>query len=127
MFLGALRPRELAPELAWAWKRLAETNGCIPIALLSAKAGWSRQHLRERFHSELGVTPKTAARIFRFERAVSFIKQPRPNLAGIAAECGYHDQAHMTNEWNALAGCSPGEWIARELPFFQYSVPSGGD
>jgi hypothetical protein len=43
------------------------------------------------------------------------------------AVCGFHDQAHMTLEWNSLAGCTPGTWIVNELPFFQYAEPRTGE
>jgi AraC-like DNA-binding protein len=99
----------------------------VPVHQLAKEIGWSRQHFRERFHGALGITPKTAARIFRFERAVRLMKEKRSSLAHVAADCGYHDQAHMTLEWNAFAGCTPKVWIDRELPFFQYSEPEGGD
>ena len=39
------------------------------------------------------------------------------SLAQLAAEYGFHDQAHMTLEWNLLAGCTPKVWIARELSY----------
>jgi AraC-like DNA-binding protein len=126
-FLKALRPVTVQPELVWAWRRLAQTHGCVAVHQLAREIGWSRQHFGERFQRVLGVPPKTAARVFRFERAVRLIKVGRLSLAQIAAECGYHDQAHMTLEWNALAGCAPKAWIANELPFFQYSEPAGGD
>lgn len=126
-FLRALKPITLRPELVWAWKKLGQTHGCVPVHQLAIETGWSRQYFRESFQSLFGVPPKTAARIFRFERAVQLIKRGGLNLAGVAAECGYHDQAHMTLEWNALAGRTPKAWIANELPFFQYSVPADGD
>jgi AraC-like DNA-binding protein len=42
--------------------------------------------------------------------------------------CGYYDQAHLTNDWRQLSGCTPGEWIAEKLRFFQDHgpVPSRG-
>ncbi|HEY2979735.1 MAG TPA: AraC family transcriptional regulator [Anaerolineales bacterium] len=128
VFVRALRPTA-APrrELAWAWGRLVQAHGCMPIQRLAHELGWSRRHFSERFRTELGVTPKTAARIFRFERACRLIKDERPSLAELAYACGYHDQAHMTREWNALAGCTPGIWIARELPFVQDYELSGRD
>jgi transcriptional regulator GlxA family with amidase domain len=73
------------------------------------------------------VTPKTAARIFRFERACWLIKDARPRLADVAVACGYHDQAHLTRDWNAMAGCSPRAWIASQLPFIQDYELSGSD
>ena len=33
-------------------------------------------------------------------------------LAGIAADCGYADQAHMVREFRELAGNSPVGWAA---------------
>ena len=81
----------------------------------------------ERFREEIGLTPKSAARVFRFERACRLIKDERPRLAQVASACGYYDQAHMTREWNALTGCSPNAWIASELPFLQDYELAGRD
>jgi AraC-like DNA-binding protein len=37
--------------------------------------------------------------------------------------CGYFDQAHLTNDWKQLAGCTPGQWMSQELPFLQDQRP----
>jgi AraC-like DNA-binding protein len=42
----------------------------------------------------------------------------------LSAELGYADQAHLTREWNAIAGCSPRQWIAEELPNIQDATPA---
>jgi AraC-like DNA-binding protein len=117
--LRSLGPQETPRELAWAWGQLARAHGRRSIQSLAREIGWSRRHFTERFRASLGVAPKTAARIFRFERACRLIKDERPKLADLAVACGYHDQAHLTREWNALAGSTPRAWIARELPFIQ--------
>lgn len=110
------------PEIAWTWQRIVRAAGTEPVAGLATQVGWSRRHLTERFRAEFGLTPKQAARVLRFERACAMLQCSRQvNLAELAVRCGYHDQAHMTNEWRALAGCTPGTWIAEELPFLQYS------
>jgi transcriptional regulator GlxA family with amidase domain len=63
------------------------------------------------------VTPKTAARILRFERATHLVRGARPErLAWIASKCGYHDQAHMTREFRTLAGITPAAYRAAALP-----------
>ena len=125
-FVRALMPVQAPRRLAWVWGRLAQTDGRLPVESLARELGWSRRHFSERFRCELGITPKTAARIFRFEHACRVIKDERPGLAEAAYACGYHDQAHMTREWNALAGCTPAAWIARELPIVQdYEIASG--
>ena len=127
VFVRALIPIEHPPALVWAWQQLAASHGRRSIHGLARGVGWSRPHFTERFRVELGVPPKTAARIFRFERACWLIKDARPRLADVAVACGYHDQAHMTREWNVLAGCSPRAWVGSELPFLQDYELSGSD
>jgi AraC-like DNA-binding protein len=99
----------------------------VPIQLLAQETGYSRRHFGERFRDAIGVPPKATARVFRFERACRLLADRRPSLARIAIACGYYDQAHLTREWNALAGCSPRAWIARELPFLQDYELGGRD
>ncbi|SFO85264.1 Helix-turn-helix domain-containing protein [Amycolatopsis arida] len=108
------------PEVTAAWRRLLATGGTARTSALADQVGWSRRHLGERFRRELGLTPKQAARVIRFERACALLwREATLPLAELAVACGYYDQAHLTNEWRALAGCSPGTWLAEELPFLQ--------
>ena len=52
------------------------------------------------------------SRVLRFERAKGLIQAPtRPSLSGVAAACGYADQAHLTREWSVFAGSSPTRWM----------------
>jgi AraC-like DNA-binding protein len=44
---------------------------------------------------------------------------PRLPLSEIALACGYFDQAHLNRDFAQLARCTPTEWLADELPFFQ--------
>ncbi len=111
--------RAPAREVGFAWARITADQGRGRVAALAARIGWSRRHLTERFRHEVGITPKTLARIARFEHACSLLRHGPRDLAGVAIAAGYHDQAHMTHEWRALAGCTPKAWIAQELPFLQ--------
>ncbi len=127
IFMSRLNPICPQPEIAWAWQKLAASHGSLPVQQVADAVGWSRQHFSDRFRDATGVTPKSAARVFRFEHACRLIRDERAGLASVAASCGYFDQAHMTREWNTLAGCSPREWIARELPFLQDYELGGRD
>lgn len=115
------------PEVHWAWRRLLADGGTGAVCALAGEVGWSRRHFTERFRREVGLTPKQAARVVRFERACTTLRRaPRTSLAELAADCGYYDQAHLCNEWRGLAGCSPGTWIAEELPFLQADSADSG-
>ena len=122
-----LTPAKGSPLVAHAWQHLAASHGRSSVESLAQDTGWSRQYMAGRFRAELGITPKTAARIFRFEHACGLISNLRLPLADVAAACGYADQAHMTRDWNAFTGTSPRAWIVNELPFLQDYELSGGD
>lgn len=106
-------------EVEWAWRHMIDAAGRVRVATLAGEIGWSRRHFTERFRRELGLAPKQAARVLRFERAGDLLRRGHTDLAEVAVRAGYYDQAHLSNEWRALAGCAPGVWIAEELPFLQ--------
>jgi AraC-like DNA-binding protein len=126
-FVSKLNPLSPQPEISWAWERLAKSHGSVPVQQLADEIGYSRRYFSERFREMIGVTPKLVARLLRFERACRLIADNRLGLAQVAVGCGYYDQAHLTREWYAFAGCSPKVWITRELPFLQDYELGGRD
>jgi AraC-like DNA-binding protein len=116
-----------APEVVRAWDLLVTSAGAVEVAALASEVGWSRRHLSERFQRELGLTPKVAGRVIRFDRARRVLgRSPRPGLAAVAAACGYYDQAHFTREFRELAGLSPTAWLSEQLPSVQDEADSLG-
>jgi AraC-like DNA-binding protein len=107
------------PEIDWAWRRLVGSGGGVPVARLAAEVGWSGSHLAARFRRELGMGPKTAARVIRFERSHQMV-QNGTALAEVAAACGYADQSHLNRDWVHFAGTSPTRWrLDDEMAFVQ--------
>lgn len=99
--------------VAWAYRRIVETGGAERIATIAERLEWSRKHLAARFHEEVGMGPKTIARIARFNRAEAMATAgDGDGWADIAAACGYADQAHLVREFSALAGATPAAWQA---------------
>ena len=111
-------------EIAHAWRALVSSNGALDIAELARDVGWSRRHLAEQFGTELGLSPKTMARVMRvmrFEAAKRRLGTSQPvSLSEVAASCGYADQSHLTRDWKQFAGTTPGAWMRDDqLPFVQ--------
>lgn len=103
-----------SPEIEFAYRRLARTAGGARITALAKEIGWSRKHLVNRFRSELGLAPKPVARIMRFQEACRLARTGGVRgWAGIAAESGYSDQAHLVREFSILAGEPPTAWARR--------------
>ncbi|MGW2566418.1 DUF6597 domain-containing transcriptional factor [Streptomyces sp. NPDC001537] len=112
-----------------AWQRLLSAGGRLRIDKLAADTGFSERHLRNRFRADIGLTPKAAARVIRFDlarRRLAALTHSRlrssggtpigvPDLAGLAADCGYADQSHLDREFAALASCTPSAWLAQEF------------
>jgi AraC-like DNA-binding protein len=94
-------------DVAWAVARLDATGGKLRIEQLRRELGCSRRHLSSRFCEAVGVGPKAYARLVRFDRARHAIRERTDGLAAIAAAHGFSDQAHLTREFQALAGRSP--------------------
>jgi AraC-like DNA-binding protein len=114
----------ISREVRYAWQALLRSGGRIGVAQLAADTGWSDRHLRAKFRLEIGLTPKAAARVIRFDRArrrlVGRIRAGgAPDLAELAADGGYYDQAHLDREFAALAGCAPTAWLAQEFRYVQ--------
>jgi AraC-like DNA-binding protein len=95
------------PLVSWMWRRLQDSGGRITVAELVRKSGWSHRHVTTRFREQVGLTPKAASRVIRFERAAVSLASGAPALADIAARSGYADQSHLTREFVRLAGDTP--------------------
>jgi AraC-like DNA-binding protein len=93
--------------IEWAWGRLRKTNGCVSVDALAAELGWSRKRLAARFREQIGLLPKTAARMLRFEHAKSLLERENLDLAGIGNVCGYFDQAHFSTDVRRITGMTP--------------------
>jgi AraC-type DNA-binding domain-containing proteins len=128
VLLQRLRPVTPSRTMASAWRSLAVSQGRVRVHELAHDSGFGRRHFAECFTREFGIAPKAAARIFRFERACRLFLRFPHRIVDVAVACGFHDQPHMVREWHALAGCTPREWIAGELPFLQdYEIGGGHD
>jgi AraC-like DNA-binding protein len=98
---------EPAPAVLRAWRLLHRTGGAVSVGELAAEVGVTRRYLELRFGEQIGLPPKTMARLLRFERAARLLTGYGRPPAQVAGACGYADQAHLTREFRRLAGCTP--------------------
>jgi AraC-like DNA-binding protein len=104
-------------ELAAA---VAERLSDAPDPLVRAAATGTPRHalgigdrqLRRRFAEAVGYGPKTLERILRFQRFLALAAGRDRDLARLALEAGYADQAHLTRECSRLAGLPPAALLA---------------
>lgn len=72
--------------------------------------GVSGRTLQRLFQRYVGVSPKWVLRRYRLHDAMTYIDQGRQDLAELAAELGWSDQSHFTNEFREVVGMTPGEY-----------------
>ena len=104
------------PEVAWAWDRIVVGRGHLRVDRLAAEVGWSRKRLWSRFRSQIGLPPKRAAKLVRFDHAAHRLVAGE-DAARVAADGGYADQSHLHRDVVAFTGVTPatvaGEpWLA---------------
>lgn len=104
------------PEVAFAWSRILGTGGGVRVGELANESGWSRKRLWSRFREQIGLAPKRAARLVRFDHAVHRLAVGA-DAAATAIDSGYVDQSHLHRDVVAFSGITPaamaGEtWLA---------------
>jgi AraC-like DNA-binding protein len=99
----------VSAEVEWAWRELRSSAGSMPIDRIVARLGWSRKRFIAHFRDTIGITPKKAARVLRFEGLIARLgsgKAPAP-WAQLALECGYFDQSHLIRDVHRFTGGTP--------------------
>ncbi|MFI0242044.1 helix-turn-helix domain-containing protein [Streptomyces sp. NPDC016845] len=100
-------PARAADPLRHAWSELLRSGGGLPVGELALRSGRGTRRLEYLFREQIGLTPKTAARVLRFRHAVRLIGRSAQPLVDVAAACGFSDQAHMNRDFTAMSGRSP--------------------
>ncbi|WP_169950984.1 helix-turn-helix domain-containing protein [Microbispora sp. H11081] len=107
-FLLGLGPAEdpLVHEAA-ALVALVENDMSVTrVDELAARSGLSVRSLQRLFRDYVGVGPKWVIRRFRLHEAAERIHRGL-DLATLAAELGYTDQAHLTRDFTGAVGMPP--------------------
>ena len=104
-----------APFVEWAWQRIVQTKGRTTVSALAAEIGCSRRHLQAKFAEQVGLSPKTAIRMVRFDHVCAALAATPGRWADLAAEAGYADQAHLNRDFRDLAGVTPSEYLAQVI------------
>lgn len=89
--------------------RLAETTpGLTQVEQLAEGCGMGVRSLQQLFSEYVGVSPKWTIRRFRLHEAADRLANGGdPDLAVLAQELGYFDQAHFSSDFRKLVGESP--------------------
>jgi AraC family transcriptional regulator len=118
-----IRPEEerRRPALSRAQLRLAldhiDAHCLEPLRLadLARLVGVSETYFSHAFKAATGVPPHRFVMQERVRKAQVMIQTSKSSIGGIAAECGFSDQAHFSRVFRQVTGVTPALW-KRENP-----------
>ena len=101
----------------------------VSVATIAQQLWVSERQLRRRVASAVGYGPKRLGRVLRLYRALEAARAG-DELARVAQDAGYADQAHFANECKLLAGAPAtvvlADWTERDR-FLQDATGPAGD
>ncbi|HEX6428380.1 MAG TPA: helix-turn-helix domain-containing protein [Niastella sp.] len=107
-FLDARSRIAIDSMLFKAGVAMREANGTLPVSQVAAAAHATVRTLERKFKQSSGHTVKDVSGLMRFEQVRNRLwLNPNSNLAGLAHELGYTDQAHLSREFKRYSGTTP--------------------
>ena len=110
------KPPQHHTAIQQALRQIHQRHGQIRMGTLADDLNMSQKHLERLFQRYVGHTPKTYARIARFQSVMqSLTVSQDPDMTGLAHEMGYFDQAHLINDFKDFTGLTPGQYQIRNF------------
>ena len=90
---------------------IAGDEALLTVDALAEQSGMNKRALQRLFQQYVGVGPKWVIKRYRMHEAVAQLQAGAAlELAQLALNLGYYDQAHFIKEFTALVGKPPGEY-----------------
>ncbi|WBX97032.1 helix-turn-helix transcriptional regulator [Chryseobacterium gambrini] len=91
-------------------------NGQLSVDELSQLTQVNRRQLLRKFSAAIGLSPKQLSRTIRLQAALKMLLNDQfSNLADLAYENEYYDQAHFIKEFKEFTGSTPKEFYGTHL------------
>ncbi len=114
-WLLARRDRVADPQASLAIalaRRIREDPEIRSVDRLAEVGGMGVRPLQRLFRTHVGASPKWVIRRARLQEAALRMEQGAfPTLAGLAAELGYADHAHLTRDFKLATGKTPSQFM----------------
>lgn len=121
------RPSVEPGELSAVVDRMARDPDLIRVDQVARAVGWSERTLQRRFRREVGIGPKWVLSRFRLqEAALALERDPTVDLATLATQLGFYDQAHLTNTFMEMLGETPARYAACATADWAGGQPADG-
>lgn len=101
---------------AQAARLVAAAAGRRRLAAIAAELGIGERRLQQLFQAQVGMSPRRYGRLARLHRCLRRLRgETAPDWAALALDCGFYDQSHLVNEFRALCGVTPVDYLERAV------------
>ena len=107
------------PRVFASISHIIETRGLVNVGDLAREYFLSNRQFERKFKEFAGFSPKTYARIIRFQAALKEFGSNK-SLTQIAHDCGYYDQSHFIHEFKEFSGYNPRVYFFSKTEGFGY-------
>lgn len=106
-------PIHVVPDgISAVLERMEAADGVIRIAELLAELGLAERQFRNDFKALTGLTPKGFCKTLQINQALNqLLLSNGGDLAGVAAQTGFADQAHFTRAFRTFLGKAPVSYL----------------
>lgn len=89
-------------------------DGALSVRAVAATIGVGERRLQQIFRSQFGLSPAAWRKLARMQRCLRLLRLPGgARWPELAVAVGFYDQSHLVNEFRALCGLTPGQFLQR--------------
>jgi AraC-like DNA-binding protein len=94
--------------------RMIDDRTLVRVDQVAQLAGTSTRSLQRAFAAYVGVSPKAVLARYRLQDAAALIDAGEvDDLAALAADLGWFDQAHFSRDFRSVVGITPSAYLQR--------------
>ncbi len=94
-------------------ENLSDTD--LSVDTIAQKVGISRVHLHRKMKELTNQTPHGFVRNIRLQQAAKMLRSSKHNITEVMFRCGFSNSASFSTMFKNLYGCSPREYMNREI------------
>jgi AraC-like DNA-binding protein len=95
----------------YAIDQIYSSRATVNVQELSESIGYSEQHIRRKFESYIGFSPKQFCQIVRFQNTLDiYLESNGAKVLDIVYENGYYDQAHFIKGFKKFIHLTPKQY-----------------
>lgn len=99
---------------AHAVRLIGESGGRLRLREVADAVGVGERRLQQIFHAHVGLSPRACSRLARLHACLRTLRTiAAPAWADVAVDAGFYDQSHLANEFQALCGLTPTEFLSQ--------------